>query len=59
MHVWLFCCQRYLLAALKGHIDPAHLRFYRQGHANLPGHPELGMTPGVQFRYAQPPLRPA
>lgn len=40
---------QYLLSALKGHIDPAELRFYRQGHAKLPGHPELGMTPGVQF----------
>ena len=22
---------------------------YRRGHALLPGHPELGMTPGVEF----------
>ena len=40
---------QYLLAALKGHIDPAQLRFYRKGHSKLPGHPELGMTPGIEF----------
>jgi transketolase N-terminal domain/subunit len=40
---------QYLMAALDGYIEPEFLRFYRKGHAQLPGHPELGLTPGVQF----------
>jgi transketolase N-terminal domain/subunit len=40
---------QYLMAALEGHIDPELLRFYRKGHCKLPGHPELGLTPGVKF----------
>ena len=40
---------QYLLSALKGKIPAAHLKNYRVGHAHLPGHPELGCTPGVEF----------
>jgi len=40
---------QYLMAALDGYISPEFLRFYRKGHAKLPGHPELGLTPGIQF----------
>ena len=37
---------QYLMAALDGYISPEFLRFYRFGDAKLPGHPELGVTPG-------------
>eukprot|EP01047_Picozoa_sp_COSAG01_P076513 COSAG01_NODE_13458_length_1583_cov_1.456199_1_plen_114_part_10 len=37
------------MACLEGHIDAGLLRFYRKGHSHLPGHPELGFTPGVKF----------
>jgi transketolase len=40
---------QYLMAALRGHIKPETLQNYRKGHAHLPGHPELGVTPGVEF----------
>mmetsp|Transcript_8410 Transcript_8410/g.23298 ORF Transcript_8410/g.23298 Transcript_8410/m.23298 type:complete len:709 (+) Transcript_8410:2-2128(+) len=40
---------QYLMAALDGYIAPEFLRFYRFGHSKLPGHPELGLTPGIQF----------
>ena len=40
---------QYLMAALDGYIAPEFLRFYRFGGSKLPGHPELGLTPGVQF----------
>jgi len=40
---------QYLMAALQGEIDPKELRFYRQGHKKLPGHPELGYTKGIKF----------
>jgi len=40
---------QYLMAALDGYIDPNFLRFYRFGNGKLPGHPELGLTPGIQF----------
>lgn len=40
---------QYLFSALKGHLKPAQLKQYRVGHAKLPGHPELGHTPGVAF----------
>jgi len=40
---------QYLMAALEGSLDPKTLRFYRQGHKHLPGHPELGYTKGVKF----------
>jgi transketolase len=37
------------MACLEGHIDAGLLRFYRKGHSHLPGHPELGFTPGIKF----------
>ncbi|KAH8821256.1 thiamine diphosphate-binding protein [Xylogone sp. PMI_703] len=40
---------QYLLAALDGKIDPDHLLNYRAADSKLPGHPELGLTPGVKF----------
>jgi len=40
---------QYLMAALDGYISPEFLRFYRKGYSRLPGHPELGLTPGIQF----------
>lgn len=40
---------QYLLAALEGKIDPDHLLNYRDADSHLPGHPELGFTPGVKF----------
>ncbi|KAI0059245.1 thiamine diphosphate-binding protein [Artomyces pyxidatus] len=40
---------QYLLAALDGHIPPEHLLHYRAANSKLPGHPELGLTPGVKF----------
>ena len=44
---------QYLMAALQGHIAAEDLVNYRRGHAHLPGHPELGMTPGVKFSSAR------
>ena len=40
---------QYLMAVLRGQLEPAELLRYRQAHSRLPGHPELGLTPGVQF----------
>lgn len=40
---------QYLLATLDGKIDPDHLMNYRDADSKLPGHPELGLTPGVKF----------
>ncbi|EDR04074.1 transketolase [Laccaria bicolor S238N-H82] len=40
---------QYLLAAMEGSLPAEHLLHYRQAHAKLPGHPELGLTPGVKF----------
>jgi transketolase len=40
---------QYILAALEGAIPPEHLLHYREANAKLPGHPELGLTPGVKF----------
>jgi len=40
---------QYLLSALHGDIPPEHLLNYRSAHSKLPGHPELGLTPGVKF----------
>ncbi|KAJ5668982.1 hypothetical protein N7462_010052 [Penicillium macrosclerotiorum] len=40
---------QYLLAALDGKLDPEHLLNYRDANSKLPGHPELGLTPGVKF----------
>lgn len=40
---------QYLLSALHGHIPFEHLLHYREANSKLPGHPELGLTPGIQF----------
>ena len=40
---------QYLLSALEGHISPDQLLHYREANSKLPGHPELGLTPGVKF----------
>ena len=40
---------QYLLAALDGSIPAEHLLHYREANSKLPGHPELGLTPGVKF----------
>jgi len=40
---------QYLISVLHGHMEPEALLHYREGHKKLPGHPELGMTPGVKF----------
>lgn len=40
---------QYLLAALDGKLEPDHLLNYRDADSHLPGHPELGFTPGVKF----------
>ncbi len=40
---------QYLMAALRGHLQPEALLHYREAHSGLPGHPELGLTPGVPF----------
>ena len=40
---------QYLLAALEGALPAEHLLHYREANSKLPGHPELGLTPGVKF----------
>jgi len=40
---------QYLLAVLDGELPVEHLLHYRQANSKLPGHPELGLTPGVKF----------
>lgn len=40
---------QYLMAVLHGEMKADQLMLYRRGHAHLPGHPELGCTPGVKF----------
>ncbi|KIK94800.1 hypothetical protein PAXRUDRAFT_827622 [Paxillus rubicundulus Ve08.2h10] len=40
---------QYLLSALEGHLPAEHLLHYREANSKLPGHPELGLTPGVKF----------
>ena len=40
---------QYLLSVLDGHMPPERLLHYREFDAGLPGHPEKGVTPGVQF----------
>ena len=39
---------QYLMAAIRGFINPDDLKEYRKAHSNLPGHPELE-PPGVDF----------
>ncbi|MCP9834297.1 MULTISPECIES: transketolase C-terminal domain-containing protein [unclassified Cyanobium] len=40
---------QYLMAVLRGHLQANDLMNYRAAHSRLPGHPELGLTPGVEF----------
>jgi transketolase len=40
---------QYLMAVLDGHMPAEKLLHYREAGAKLPGHPERGLTPGVQF----------
>ncbi len=40
---------QYLMAALEGALPAERLMEYRAAHSHLPGHPELGFTPGVKF----------
>jgi transketolase len=40
---------QYLMAVLRGQLPASDLMNYRAAHARLPGHPERGLTPGVEF----------
>lgn len=40
---------QYLMATLHGELPAERLLHYREAHSGLPGHPELGLTPGVKF----------
>ncbi|NMG21586.1 transketolase C-terminal domain-containing protein [Brasilonema bromeliae] len=40
---------QYLMAVLHGELSAEQLVHYREADAKLPGHPELGLTPGVKF----------
>jgi len=40
---------QYLLSVLNGDLPATQLLHYRQAYSKLPGHPELGLTPGVKF----------
>lgn len=40
---------QYLISVLRGELPAKALLQYRAAHSRLPGHPELGFTPGVQF----------
>jgi transketolase len=40
---------QYLMAALSGELPAEQLMHYRMADSKLPGHPELGLTPGVKF----------
>ncbi|KAI1797214.1 transketolase [Ganoderma leucocontextum] len=40
---------QYLASALEGSLPWEHLLHYREANSKLPGHPELGLTPGVKF----------
>jgi len=40
---------QYLMAVLQGDLPAAQLLRYRAAGSKLPGHPELGLTPGVKF----------
>jgi len=40
---------QYLMAVLHGELAAETLLHYREAHFKLPGHPELGLTPGVKF----------
>ncbi|MGG6295890.1 transketolase C-terminal domain-containing protein [Leptolyngbya sp. AN02str] len=40
---------QYLMSVLRGHMSAEQLMKYRAADSTLPGHPELGLTPGVEF----------
>lgn len=40
---------QYLMSTLNGDLPAERLVEYRAAHSHLPGHPELGFTPGVKF----------
>ncbi|KAJ7183274.1 thiamine diphosphate-binding protein [Mycena filopes] len=40
---------QYMLSVLEGSLPADHLMHYREANSKLPGHPELGLTPGVKF----------
>jgi transketolase C-terminal domain/subunit/transketolase N-terminal domain/subunit len=40
---------QYLMATLHGELPAERLLRYREAYSGLPGHPELGLTPGVKF----------
>jgi transketolase len=40
---------QYLMAVLDGALPAEQLMHYREANSKLPGHPELGLTPGVKF----------
>jgi len=40
---------QYLMSVLNGDMPAEKLVEYRAAHSHLPGHPELGFTPGVKF----------
>jgi len=40
---------QYLMAVLHGELPAEQLMHYREADSKLPGHPELGLTPGVKF----------
>jgi len=40
---------QYIMAAIKGDLPAEKLTKYREYDSKLPGHPELGMTPGIKF----------
>jgi transketolase N-terminal domain/subunit len=40
---------QYLLSAMEGALPVEQLLKYRAAYSKLPGHPELGLTPGVKF----------
>ncbi|TRW94629.1 transketolase C-terminal domain-containing protein [Candidatus Methylobacter oryzae] len=40
---------QYLMSTLNGDLPAERLLDYRAAHSHLPGHPELGFTPGVKF----------
>ncbi len=40
---------QYLLSVLEGSMPAEQLMKYRLANSKLPGHPELGLTPGVKF----------
>jgi transketolase len=40
---------QYLMSVLNGHMPAESLLHYREANLKLPGHPERGFTPGIEF----------